>query len=61
MSAGTDSSVGTDGERSPAVRELAALAYAMLAIDTLLDPDSADPGQVDELEANATTTYAALL
>lgn len=61
MSAGTDRSVGADGERPPAARELAALDYAMLAIDTLLDPDSADPAQVDELEANATTTYAALL
>jgi hypothetical protein len=57
----TDMAGGANGERSTTSGELAALDYAMLAIDTLLDPDSADPSQADELEANATTTYAALL
>lgn len=61
MPADTDSPADTNGEPSSATRELAALDYAMVAIDTLLDPDSADAAQVDQLEANATKAFAALL
>lgn len=61
MPADTDSPADTDGEPSTITRELAALDYAMLAIDTLLDPDAAEAAQVDQLEANATKAFAALL
>lgn len=61
MPADPDMATGPNGKGPASSAELAALDYAMLAIDTLLDLDSADPAQVERLEADATKTHAVLL